>query len=57
MTETNQEYDRKDLKIMALLEKTASLQSENADLRVELTIVNQELESIRQEPKASETKE
>lgn len=44
-----QQMDRKELKIQALLEKVASLtaQYENqvADLRVDLTVVSQELQS------------
>lgn len=44
--------DRKDLKIQALLEKVSNLttQYENqvADLRVDLTIVSQECEQLRQ---------
>lgn len=50
-----QELDRKDLKIQALLEKLAAnkaeLENEIADLRVELTIVSQELEKFKEEEK------
>lgn len=35
--------DRKDLKIQALLETINRLENQVADLRVELTVVNQEL--------------
>lgn len=45
--------DRKDLKIQALLEKlssiTTSYENKEADLRVELTLVTQELEEVRRE--------
>lgn len=47
-----QQVDRKDLKIQALLEKvsnmTAQYENQVADLRVELTVVSQELEEARQ---------
>lgn len=39
-------YDRKDLKIMALKEANAKLVDENADLRVELTIVVQQVQQL-----------
>jgi len=47
-----QQVDRKDLKIQALLEKvstmTAQYENQVADLRVELTLVSQELNEARQ---------
>lgn len=60
MSET--QLDRKDLKIQALLEKVSSMtaQYENqvADLRVDLTIVSQELETYhRRDAEAQATQE
>jgi uncharacterized coiled-coil protein SlyX len=53
--------DRKDLKIQALLEKLSqvSTQKENeiADLRVELTIVSQELNELRAEKEGENAEE
>jgi len=47
---SNNEVDRKDLKIQALLEKVSILsrekENEIADLRVELTVMNQQAEQI-----------
>ena len=44
MTENNtQELDRKDLKIMAYKEKVSELEEANADLRVEITFLVQQL--------------
>ncbi len=62
-----QQLDRKDLKIQALLERISQLttqyESQVSDLRVELTVVSQELEGYRQreaeatEPDVEEVKE
>lgn len=48
MSEQRNEYDRKDLKIMAYKEKLATLEEENADLRVELTVASSQLEGLAQ---------
>ena len=57
---TENTVDRKDLKIQALLEKLANnkaeLENEIADLRVELTILNQELQSLKGEDVPEEKK-
>ena len=46
MTEQTQEnvLDRKDLKILAYKEKVAELQEREADLRVEVTFLSQQLQ-------------
>lgn len=52
-----QQIDRKDLKIQALLEKvsnmTAQYENQVADLRVELTIATQELDQYHQQEAAT----
>lgn len=40
------ELDRKDLKIQALIETNAKVTNENADLRVELTIYDSEVNRL-----------
>lgn len=49
MSEEVQQLDRKDLKIMALKEKIAELEDLNAELRVDVTILNSHLGEAQQE--------
>jgi len=49
MSEQTQELDRTQLKIMAYQQKVAELQDLNTDLRVELTVKEQELGEARAE--------
>lgn len=49
MTEQTQEVTREGLKVQALLERVSALESEKADLRVDLTIYANEVQRLNQE--------
>jgi hypothetical protein len=55
---TEQQYDKKDLKILALRERVAQLTAEYedkiADLRVELTVTTQEFEAFKKSLESAE---
>lgn len=55
---TEQQYDKKDLKILALRERVAQLTAEYedkiADLRVELTVTTAELENLTKDAEDGE---
>jgi hypothetical protein len=50
-----QNIDRKDLKIQALLEKLSAQDSQIADLRVEVTVLEHQVREVTQAPKQQET--
>lgn len=49
MTEQNNQLDRKDLKIMALKESLSDALDKVSELRVDVTILNAQLEQARNE--------
>ena len=58
MTENNtQEFDRKDLKIMAYKEKLSELEETNADLRVEVTFLINQIQQLTAKVEEFESKE
>lgn len=62
-TEQVEKPDRKDLKVQALLNRVTSTENENADLRVQIHLLNEEVQRIfaeqaeQAEPVQEEVKE
>lgn len=59
-TEQVEQPDRKDLKVQALLNRVTSTENENADLRVQVHLLTEEIQRILSEqaqPVVEETKE
>lgn len=57
MTEENKELDRKDLKILAYKDKLSTLEEENADLRVEVTVLDSQLRAMAEHVSKLESSE